>query len=154
MKSDQTSWGPYKAKYQLHYINCDSNIYTCRNFWLDTFICTCLNSELKVQRLARLTPNRWMLVSREFEPQQRLIVVPISRNYPQCLVLVGSRNGVEGDLHMQNKLKTRISINSALVNKYKPRTLLQYRLTFWSSWSKPKIRTSLYQGPVLAIIIR
>ena len=120
---------------------------------MTTFICTCLNSELKVQRLARLTLNRWMLVRRKFEPQQRLIVVPISRNYPQCLVLVGSRNGVEGDLHMQNKLKTRISINSALVNKYKPRTLLQYRLTFLSSWSKPKIRTCLYQGPVLDIII-
>ena len=39
-----------------------------------------------------LTSNRWVPVSREFEPHQRL---PL---FPHCLVLVGSRNRFERDL--------------------------------------------------------
>ena len=51
---------------------------------------------------ARLTRDRWMPVSREFEPYQRPPVVSLSKKlYSNCLVLVGSRNGFESDLHKQ-----------------------------------------------------
>jgi len=57
--------------------------------------------------------NRWIPVSREFEAP----VVSLSKKlYSHCIVLVGSRNGFERDLHKQIiacftiKLK-KISIN-------------------------------------------
>ena len=54
------------------------------------------------QWVARLTHDRWTPVSREFEPHQRPPVVSLSKKlYSHCLVLVGSRNGFELDLHKQ-----------------------------------------------------
>ena len=44
--------------------------------------------------------DRWIPVSREFEPHQRPPVVSLSKKrYCHCLVLVGSRHGFERDLH-------------------------------------------------------
>ena len=58
------------------------------------------------QWVARLTRDRWIPVSREFEPHQKLPpVVSLSKKmYPHCLVLVGSRNGFQRDLHTHKKL--------------------------------------------------
>ena len=55
-----------------------------------------------VQWVAR---SRWMPVSREFEPQERPLVVSSSKKLdPNCLVLVGPRNGFERDLQKQTLL--------------------------------------------------
>ena len=49
------------------------------------------------QLVARLTRNRWIPDSHEFEPHH---VVYLSKKlYPHCLVLVGPRNRFERDLH-------------------------------------------------------
>ena len=54
------------------------------------------------QWIARLTRDRWIPVSREFEPHQRPPAVSLSKKlYSHCLVLVGSRNVFERDLHKQ-----------------------------------------------------
>ena len=42
-------------------------------------------------------------VSREFKLNERPLVFPWIRNYPHCLVLVGSRNGVEPDFTIEIK---------------------------------------------------
>ena len=48
--------------------------------------------------------NQWMPVSREFEPHQKASVVSLSKKlYPHCLVLVGSRNEFERNVHKQKK---------------------------------------------------
>ena len=61
------------------------------------------------QLVARLTRDRWIPVSREYEPHER---PPLSKKlYSNCLVLVGSRNGFERDLHKQN--------NSCFTNELK-----------------------------------
>ena len=54
------------------------------------------------QWVARLTRDRWIPVSREFEPHQSPVVSLSKKLYSDCLVLVGSRNGFERDLHKQN----------------------------------------------------
>ena len=49
------------------------------------------------QWVARLTRDRWIPVNRELKP-----VVSLSKKlYSNCLVLVGSTNGFERDLHQQ-----------------------------------------------------
>ena len=54
------------------------------------------------QWVARLTRDRWILVSREFEPHLRPPLFSLSKKlYSNCLILVGSRNGFERDLHKQ-----------------------------------------------------
>ena len=54
------------------------------------------------QWVTRLTRDQWIPVSREFESHQRPPVVSLSKKlYSHCLVLVGSRNGLERDLHKQ-----------------------------------------------------
>ena len=54
------------------------------------------------QWVARLTRDRWIPVSREFEPPSKAPVVSLSKKlYSHCLVLVGSRNGLERDLQNQ-----------------------------------------------------
>ena len=54
------------------------------------------------QWVARLARNQWMPVSREFEPHQRLPLFSRGKKlYSNSLVLVGSRNGFELDLHKQ-----------------------------------------------------
>ena len=48
------------------------------------------------QRVARFTLNQGMSVTREFEPHQKAPVVSLSKKlYSHCLVLVGSRNGLD-----------------------------------------------------------
>ena len=56
-----------------------------------------------MQWVARLTRDRWISVNREFEPHQRpqLFVSLSKKLYSHCLVLVGSRNRFERDLHKQ-----------------------------------------------------
>ena len=55
-----------------------------------------------MQWVARLTRDRWIPVSREFEPHQRPPGVYLGKKlYYNCLVLVGSRSGFERDLHKQ-----------------------------------------------------
>ena len=54
------------------------------------------------QWVARLTRNRWMPVSREFESHQRL--PSLCKKLETCLVLVGSRNGFDRDLHKKKEL--------------------------------------------------
>ena len=74
------------------------------------------------QRVARLTRDRWIPISREFEPHQRPPVVSFSKKlYYNCLVLVGSRNGFERDLH-----KPKNACFTSLVLEYKtfPQTFL------------------------------
>ena len=56
----------------------------------------------------RLTRSRWMPVSREFELKQRPPLFPLSKKLcTHCLVLVGSRNGFERDLHKQTLLVSK-----------------------------------------------
>ena len=53
-------------------------------------------------RVNEIKTSKCVPVSREFEPNQRLPVVSLSKKlYSNCLVLVGSRNGFERDLHKQ-----------------------------------------------------
>ena len=53
-----------------------------------------------MQWVARLARDPWISVSREFEPHQKAPVVSLSKTLcSHCLVLVGSRNGFERDLH-------------------------------------------------------
>ena len=55
-----------------------------------------------VQWVARLARDPWISVSREFEPHQKAPVVSLSKTfYSHSLLLVGSRNGFERDLHKQ-----------------------------------------------------
>ena len=57
------------------------------------------------QWVERLTRDRWIPVSREFEPHQRPPSLSLSKKlYSNCLVLVGSKNGFERDLHKQTLL--------------------------------------------------
>ena len=52
------------------------------------------------QWVACLTRDRWIIIGREFEPHQRPPVVSLSKKlYSNCLGLVGSRYGLERDLH-------------------------------------------------------
>ena len=53
------------------------------------------------QWVVRLTRGRWIPASREFEPHQRPRCFLEQQLYSLCLVLVGSRNGFERDLHKQ-----------------------------------------------------
>ena len=53
------------------------------------------------QWVAHLTCDRWIPVSREFEPYQTPVVSLSRKLCSNCLVLVGSRNGFEHDLHKQ-----------------------------------------------------
>jgi len=54
------------------------------------------------QWVALLTRDRWIPVSREFEHHQSPPLVSLSKKlYSNCLVLVGSRNKFESDLHKQ-----------------------------------------------------
>ena len=68
----------------------------------DSTVC-CQQNAKKIgvaQWVARMTRDRWLLISREFESYQR--VVSFSKKlYSHCLVLVESRNGFERDLHKQ-----------------------------------------------------
>ena len=75
--------------------------------------------------IARLTRDRWIPVSREFEPHQSPPVGAPSKPpvdslskklYSNCLVLVGSRNGFERDLHKPKKMLVH---NRTKVNLYK-----------------------------------
>ena len=70
-----------------------------------------------MQWVARLTLDRWIPASREFEPHQRPPVVSLSKKlYSHLLVLVGSRNGFERDLH---KHKNCLFHKRTKINKYK-----------------------------------
>ena len=69
------------------------------------------------QWVAHLTRDQWIPVSREFEPNQRPPLFPLSKKlYSNCLVLVGSRNGFERDLHKQ---KQCLFHNQTKINEYK-----------------------------------
>ena len=69
------------------------------------------------QWVARLTRDRWIPVSREFEPHQRPPVISLSKKlYSDCLVLVGSRNGFERDLHKQNITSFTIELKLISIN--------------------------------------
>jgi len=63
----------------------------------------------------RLTRDQWIPVSREFRAPSNSPVVSLSMKlYSNCLVLVGSRNRFERDLHNQTKInwyKLTININ-------------------------------------------
>ena len=64
------------------------------------------------QWVARLTRDRWIPVSREFEPHQKASVVSLSKKlYYNCSVLVGSRNGFERDLYKPKIACVTIELN-------------------------------------------
>jgi len=52
-----------------------------------------------VEKFAHLTHNQWICVRLEFLPNQRYPLFHWARNYPHCLVLVGSQSGFKHDLH-------------------------------------------------------
>ena len=94
------SFGAYmEIQFELHYVH-----FNGRRIFISAFKRRsnkkCYIRGGVAQWVARLTPDRWIPVSREFEPQQRLVSLS-KKHYPHWLVLVGSRNGFERDLHKQ-----------------------------------------------------
>ena len=60
--------------------------------------------------------DRWIPVSREFEPPSKAPVVSLSKKlYSHCLVLVGPRNGFGRDLH-KHKQKNCLFHNRTKIN--------------------------------------